>query len=171
VSFGGATIPEDCVARTFRVKVMSSPAKQRRAKEMLVAAGDTWAWTIDRFHRRRRADSPGSNSASDLWPEIRAHGSFGELTMHCAQDVAKCCSASQVGQRELVPRSSTAKKAMPASSGRYLTASRVDARIHRAVLRFWTRPESFCSIPKQQQRTGAGSPARVRRAGKNTIAI
>jgi hypothetical protein len=42
----------------------------------------------------------------------------------------------QVGQRELVPRSSTAKKAMPRSSARYLTASRVDARIQRAVVRF-----------------------------------
>ena len=76
------------------MKVMSSPAKERRAKEMLVAAGDAWAWTIDRFHRRRRDDLPASNSNIEIWPDLRAHGSFGELTMHCSQDIAKCWSAN-----------------------------------------------------------------------------
>jgi hypothetical protein len=58
MSFGGARVPDDCVVRTFRVKVMTTAAKQARARAMLVAGGDAWAWTIDRFHERREKDSP-----------------------------------------------------------------------------------------------------------------
>ena len=53
VSFGGASVPADCVVRTFRVKVMSTPAKRRQAQALLMAGGDVWAWCIDRYHARR----------------------------------------------------------------------------------------------------------------------
>lgn len=55
MSFGGAKVPPDCVVRTIRVKVMTTSAKQRRAYGLLVSAGDVLAWSIDRFHARRRA--------------------------------------------------------------------------------------------------------------------
>jgi hypothetical protein len=94
VSFGGAGVPADCVVRTFRVKVMATPAKCRQARELLVAGGDAWAWCIDRSHARRRAKLPGANSNTQLWEDLREHGSFGVLTMHAAQDVAKGWSAA-----------------------------------------------------------------------------
>jgi transposase len=94
VSFGGVSVPADCVVRTFRVKVMSTPAKRRQARELLVAGGDVWAWCVDRYHARRRAGLAAANSNTQLWPDLRNHGSFGPLTMHVAQDVAKGWSAA-----------------------------------------------------------------------------
>jgi hypothetical protein len=94
VSFGGASVPADCVVRTFRVKVMSTPAKRRQAQALLMAGGDVWAWCIDRYHARRRAKLPAANSNPQLWPDLREHGSVGALTMHAAQDVAKVWSAA-----------------------------------------------------------------------------
>ena len=35
-----------------------------------------------------------ANANTQLWPELKAHGSFGELSMHAAQDVAKNWSAA-----------------------------------------------------------------------------
>ena len=54
VSFGKGSVPDGCVVRTFRVKVMATPAKRKRAYGLLVSGGDAWAWSIDRFHARAR---------------------------------------------------------------------------------------------------------------------
>ena len=99
MSFGGARVPDDCVVRTFHLKVMTTAAKQKRARARLVAGGDAWAWTIDRFGERRREGLPAANSNGDLWPDLRAHGSFGELAMHCAEHVAKCWSTNYFESR------------------------------------------------------------------------
>lgn len=53
------------------------------------AAGDVWAWVIDRFHARVRAGLPNANSLGELWPDQKGHGPFGDLSVHCAQDVTK----------------------------------------------------------------------------------
>jgi hypothetical protein len=78
---------------------MTTAAKQKRARARLVAGGDAWAWTIDRFGERRREGLPAANSNGDLWPDLRAHGSFGELAMHCAEHVAKCWSTNYFESR------------------------------------------------------------------------
>ena len=89
MAFGGATCPEGHVIRSFRVKVMTTEAKHRRALELLVAAGDALAWVIDRFHERQRSGLPNANSLSELWVDQKLHGPFGQLSAHCAQDVTK----------------------------------------------------------------------------------
>lgn len=111
MAFGGAGCPQGYVTRTFTTKVMTTPAKSERAFELLVAAGDVWAWCIDRFHERLRAGLPAANSVVQLWPDQKAHGPFGDLTAHCAQDVTKGWSASyfevmrrrRAGQRAHLP--------------------------------------------------------------------
>ena len=55
MAFRGAGVPEEHVVRSYRVKVMSTRAKHRRATAMLVAGGDAWAFCVDRFHERIRA--------------------------------------------------------------------------------------------------------------------
>jgi hypothetical protein len=80
--------------RTFRVKVMATPAKKARASALLVLGGDTWAWCIDRFHAQIRDGLPNANSVVQMWPDQKRHGPFGELTAHCAQDVIKAWSAA-----------------------------------------------------------------------------
>ncbi len=87
-------MPPGHVVRTFRVKVMSTPAKSRQARDLLVAGGDVWAWCVDRYHSRRRAELPAANSNTQIWPELRAHGPFGPLSVHTGQDVAKAWSAA-----------------------------------------------------------------------------
>jgi hypothetical protein len=82
------------VVRTFRVKVMATPAKKARAYSLLVSGGDTWAWCIDRFHARLRDGLPNANSLVQMWPDQKGHGAFGELSVHCAQDVTKAWSAA-----------------------------------------------------------------------------
>ena len=54
--------------RTFRVKVMATPAKKARASALLVSGGDTWAWCIDRFHAQIRDGLPNANSVVQMWP-------------------------------------------------------------------------------------------------------
>jgi transposase len=78
--------------RTFRVNVMTTKAKRRRVFGLLIAGGDAWAWCIDRFHARIRAGLANANSLTQLWPDQKVHGPFGELTAHCAQDVTKAWS-------------------------------------------------------------------------------
>jgi len=73
---------------------MATPAKARQARELLVASGDAWAWCIDRYHARRRAGRPAANSNTQIWPDLRAHGPFGPLSVRAAQDVAKAWSAA-----------------------------------------------------------------------------
>jgi len=87
-------VPAGHVVRSFRVKVMATPAKARQARELLVASGDAWAWCIDRYHARRRAGRPAANSNTQIWPDLRAHGPFGPLSVRAAQDVAKAWSAA-----------------------------------------------------------------------------
>ncbi len=108
MSFGGAKVPPDCVVRTFRVKVMTTAAKERTAREMLRAGGDVLAWTIDRFHSRRRVGLPPANGVADIWPDLRDHGSFGDLSMHAAQDVTKTWSANYL---EVLKRRKNGEKA------------------------------------------------------------
>jgi IS605 OrfB family transposase len=94
MSFGGATVSDGYVVRSFRVKVMTTKAKRRQALALLEAGGDVWAWCIDRFHARIRAGLPNANSLTQLWPDQKAHGPFRQLTAHCAQDVTKVWSAA-----------------------------------------------------------------------------
>ncbi len=94
MAFGGAVVPEGHVVRTFRVKVMTTDAKRDRCFALLEDAGDVWAWCIDRFHDRFRRGLPNANSVTEMWPDQRAHGPFGDLTVHCAQDVTKGFSAA-----------------------------------------------------------------------------
>jgi hypothetical protein len=58
MSFGKGSVSDGYVVRTFRVKVMATPAKKARAYNLLVSGGDTWAWCIDRFHTRLRDELP-----------------------------------------------------------------------------------------------------------------
>jgi IS605 OrfB family transposase len=94
MSFGGATVPDGYVVRTFRVKVMATKAKQRQAFGLLEAGGDVRAWCIDRFHARIRAGLPNANSVTQMWPDQKEHGPFGQLTAHCAQDITRGWSDS-----------------------------------------------------------------------------
>lgn len=94
MSFGGAGVPDGYVMRSFRAKVMATPAKKKRAMALLVSSGDVWAWCIDRCHERLRAGLPNANSPLELRPDQRLHGPFGELTAHCAQDVTKAWSTA-----------------------------------------------------------------------------
>src|SRR5258708_24669449 len=94
MAFGGAVVPEGHVVRTFRVKVMSADGKRDRCFALLEDAGDVWAWCIDRFHDRLRRGLPGANSVTEMGPDQKAHGPFGDLTAHCAQDVTKGFSAA-----------------------------------------------------------------------------
>ena len=43
---------------------------------------------------RASARLPNANSLTDLWPDQKAHGPFGDLTAHCAQDLTKAWSAA-----------------------------------------------------------------------------
>jgi hypothetical protein len=97
VSFGKGSVPGGYVVRTFRVKVMATPAKKARAYNLLVWGGDTWAWCTDRFHARIRDGLPNANSVVEMWPDQKGHGLFGELSVHCAQDVTKAWSAAFFG--------------------------------------------------------------------------
>jgi putative transposase len=94
VSFGKGLVPEGYVVRTFRLKVMATPAKKARAYNLLVSGGDTWAWCIDRFHAHIRDGLPNANSPVQMWPDQKEHGHFGQLSVHCAQDVTKTWSAA-----------------------------------------------------------------------------
>jgi putative transposase len=94
VSFGKGSVPNGCVVRTFRVKVMATPAKKSRAHDLLVSGGDAWAWCIDRFHARISDGLPNANSVVGIWPDQKGHGPFGELMSDCAQDVTRGWSAA-----------------------------------------------------------------------------
>jgi transposase len=94
MAFGGDKCPPDHVVRTFRTKVTAGKGKTKRAFALLESAGDAWAWVIDRFYDRQRAGLPNANSLVELWPEQKAHGPFGDLTAHCAQDVTKAWSTA-----------------------------------------------------------------------------
>ena len=117
--FGSVGVSEGFVVRSFRVKVMATDAQRRRAFALLVSAGDVWAWVIDRFHARARLGLTAANSVVEVWPDLRAHGAFGELSMHAAQDVAKAWScayfeviqAAETGR----PRASAVTEAVPAA--------------------------------------------------------
>jgi hypothetical protein len=58
----------------------------------VIPGGDAWAWCIDRFHARIRDGLPNANSLTQLWPDQKAHGRFGDLTARSAQDVTKAWS-------------------------------------------------------------------------------
>ena len=73
---------------------MTTDAKRARCFALLEDAGDVWAWCIDRFHDRFRRGLPNANSVTEMWPDQKAHGPFGDLTAHCAQDVTKGFSAA-----------------------------------------------------------------------------
>ncbi len=77
MAFHGAEVPEGHVIPSYRVKVMSTRAKHRRAMAMLVAGGDAWSFCIDRFHERIRAGLPNANSLLQLWPTRRLTGRSG----------------------------------------------------------------------------------------------
>ena len=94
MAFGKGACPVGYVVRSWTTKVMSPASQRHRAHELLVSGGDTWAWVIDRFHERLRDGLSAGNSLIELWPDQKAHGPFGELTAHCAQDVAKAWSAA-----------------------------------------------------------------------------
>jgi putative transposase len=94
MSFGKGPVSDGHVVRTFRVKVTATPAKKARAYSLLISGGDTWAWCIDRFHTRIRDGLPNANSMVQMWPDQKGHGPFGELSVHCAQDVTKAWSAA-----------------------------------------------------------------------------
>ena len=79
MSFGKGSVPERFVVRTFRVKVMATPAKKARAYNLLVSAGDAWAWCIDRFHTRLRYELPNANSVVQMWPDQKRHGPVREI--------------------------------------------------------------------------------------------
>jgi hypothetical protein len=107
--FRGAEVPEGYLIRSYRVKVMSTRAKHRRATAMLVAGGDVWSFCIDRFHERIRAGLANANSLIELWPDQKAHGPFGDLSAHCAQDVTKAWSGAYfetIRRRKLGQRAS-----------------------------------------------------------------
>jgi IS605 OrfB family transposase len=117
MAFRGAEVPEGHVIRSYRVKVMSTRAKHRRATGMLVAAGDAWSFCIDRFHERIRAELPNANSLIQLWPDQKAHGPFGDLSAHCAQDVTKAWSSAYF---EAIRRRKLGQKAALPLKKRYL---------------------------------------------------
>jgi hypothetical protein len=120
------------VIRSYRVKVMSTRAKHRRATAMLVAAGDTWSFCIDRFHERIRAGLPNANSLVQLWPDQKAHGPFGDLSAHCAQDVTKAWSSAYF---EAMRRRKLGQKAALPLKKRYLvpvTWRRGEFSLHRS---------------------------------------
>ena len=94
MSFGKGSVPDGHVVRTFRVKVMTTPAKKARAHGLLVKGGDAWAWCIDRSHARMRDGLANANSVVEIWPGQKEHGPFGELMSDCAQDVTKAWSAA-----------------------------------------------------------------------------
>src|ERR1700680_5306834 len=73
---------------------MATGAQRRRGVAFVVSGGDVWAWVIDRFHERARLGLSAANSVVEVWPDLRAHGVFGELSMHAAQDVAKAWSCA-----------------------------------------------------------------------------
>jgi hypothetical protein len=79
VSFGKGLVPNGYVVRTFRVKVMATPAKKARAYNLLVSGGDTWAWCIDRFHAHIRGGLPNANSVVQMWPDQKRHGPVREI--------------------------------------------------------------------------------------------
>jgi hypothetical protein len=54
----GGHVPEGHVIRSYRMKVMSTRAKHRRATGLLLAGEDAWSFCIDRFHERIRARLP-----------------------------------------------------------------------------------------------------------------
>jgi hypothetical protein len=62
MAFGGATVPDGYVVRTFSTKVTATEGQKRRALGFLVCGGDVRAWCIDRFHDRARAGLPNANS-------------------------------------------------------------------------------------------------------------
>lgn len=140
MAFGGAVVPEGHVVRTFRVKVMSAGGKRERCFALLEDAGDVWAWCIDRFHDRLRQGLPGANSVTGMWPDQKAHGPFGDLTAHCAQDVTKGFSAAFFGDAAAASGGEGAAAAAQAASGAghlaqgRVPADRAGARRARAVL-------------------------------------
>jgi transposase len=126
--------------RTFRVKVMATPAKKARASALLVLGGDTWAWCIDRFHAQIRDGLPNANSVVQMWPDQKRHGPFGELTAHCAQDVIKAWSAAFF---ETVKRRKKGEKA------------RLPLRKRRCVPVTWRKGEFALSAASEDRRAGA----------------
>lgn len=128
--------------RTFRVKVMANHGKRDRAYDCLAAGGDVWAWCIDRFHARAREGLPNANSLGEMWPDQKAHGPFGELTAHCAQDVTKAWSASFFetmrrrgqGERARLPLRKRWLVPVTWRKGEFSFLSEEEARRPRAVL-------------------------------------
>lgn len=151
MAFRSAEVPEGHVIRSYRVKVMSTRAKHRRARGMLVAGGDAWAFCIDRFHERIRAGLPNANSLVQLWPDQKAHGPFGDLSAHCAQDVTKAWSAAYF---QTMRRRKLGEEAALPLKKRYLfpvTWRKGEFTLHRSTGR--ERGESRARHPK-----GSGEP-------------
>jgi len=42
----------------------------------------------------RRQELSNANSVVEMWPDQKCHGAFGQLSVHCAQDVTKAWSAA-----------------------------------------------------------------------------
>jgi len=93
MAFRGAEVPEGHVIHSYRVKVMSTRAKHRRARGMLVAGGTPGHSAST---GSMNASGPGSDADSlvQLWPDQKAHGPFGDLSAHCAQDLTSTWSAA-----------------------------------------------------------------------------
>src|SRR5712692_4962207 len=128
MSFGGATVPDGYVVRSFRVKVMATKGKNRQAFGLLVAGGDMWAWCIDRFHARIREGLPNANSPAQMWPDQKAHGPFGDMTAHCAQDVTKAWSQAFF---EVMRKRKTGEKAsLPLKKRRLMPVSWRKSEFH-----------------------------------------
>jgi putative transposase len=142
MSFGKGPVPDGHVARTFRVKVMATPAKKARAYNLLVSGGDTWAWCIDRFHTRLRDELPNANSMVEMWPDQKRHGPFGQLTAHCAQDVTKAWSAAffetmkrrKKGEQTRLPLRKRWLVAVTWRKGEFALSAASEVRRARAVL-------------------------------------
>ena len=56
MSFGGATVPDGYVVRSFCVKVMATKAKQKRAFGLIEAGGDVQPEFASFFDQAHRAD-------------------------------------------------------------------------------------------------------------------
>jgi len=135
-------VPPGHVVRTFTVEATLTPAQRRRAMAMLESGGDVLAFCIDRFHARIRAGLPNANSVVELWPDQKAHGPFGELSAHCAQDVTKLWSAQyfeairrrQSGARAALPLKKRRLVPITWRKGEFALVAPADGRRARAEL-------------------------------------
>src|SRR5260370_14972363 len=76
------------VHRTARIALRTTPAQRQRCYGLLRSAGDVSAWVIDRNRQLREWHCPQLANFPALCRELTGT-SFGELSLHAAEDVLK----------------------------------------------------------------------------------